>query len=176
MKTLTGLFKENYYDTDKGTDHDYLTEYDRLFYPYRDREINVFEVGYYRGGSCRLWEDYFSKAFIKFIDINTSCVLTTKNPRISLEIISSMELTTEYFNSFRPDIAIDDSFHSLESQLHFIEVVYPALREGGLLVVEDIIDFDNYKSAFDKLGIPYEVIDKRIKQNRTDEVLLIFRK
>lgn len=176
MKTLTGLFKTGGYNTDKGSDHDYLTEYDRLFYPYRDKPINLFEVGFYMGGSCKLWEDYFPYANIRFIDINASCATIPISERSRLDIMNSMELTTKYFKSFPPDIAVDDSFHSLESQLYFIEVVYPVLRKGGLLIVEDIIDIDNFKPSFDGLNIPYEIIDKRIKQNRTDEVLLIFRK
>ena len=176
MKTLVELFKTGLYDTDKGSDHNYLVDYDKLFYPYRDRKINVFEVGFYRGGSCRLWEDYFTNAKIKFIDCNTDCILNSTSGRVSLDIVDSMTLTSDYFKHFPPDIAIDDSFHSLESQLHFIQVVYPVLRPCGLLIVEDIISLSTYKPAFDALNIPYEIIDRRIEQNRTDEVLLIFRK
>lgn len=176
MKTLVELFKTGLYDTDKGSDHNYLRDYDKLFYPYRDRKINVFEVGYYHGGSCKLWEDYFSKAKIKFVDYDTNCVLNSTSGRVTLDIVDSMTLTPEYFKDFLPDIAIDDSFHSLESQIHFIEVIYPILRPCGLLIIEDIVDLDSFKPVFDALNIPYEIIDRRKEQNRTDEVLLIFRK
>jgi hypothetical protein len=176
MKTLVELFKTGLYDTDKGSDHNYLRDYDKLFYPYRDRKINVFEVGFYRGGSCKLWEDYFYNAQIKFVDYNPDCVLNSTSGRASLDIVDSMTLTEDYFKDFPPDIAIDDSYHSIESQIHFIKVIYPVLRTGGLLVVEDIIDLDTYKPTFDALNIPYEIIDRRKEQNRTDEVLLIFRK
>jgi hypothetical protein len=176
MKTLVELFKTGLYDTDKGSDHNYLRDYDKLFYPYRDRKINVFEVGFYHGGSCKLWEDYFLKAKIKFVDYNPECILNSTSGRASLDIVDSMTLTPDYFKDFPPDIAIDDSYHSLESQIHFIQTIYPALRKGGLLIVEDITDLDTFKPAFDALNIPYEIIDRRIEQNRTDEVLLIFRK
>lgn len=176
MKTLVELFKTGLYDTDKGSDHNYLRDYDKLFYPYRDRDINVFEVGFYHGGSCKLWEDYFSNAKIKFVDYNPDCVLNSTSGRATLDIIDSMILTTDYFKDFPPDIAIDDSYHSLESQIHFIQTIYPVLRPGGLLIIEDIVDLNSFKPAFDALNIPYEIIDRRIEQNRTDEVLLIFRK
>jgi hypothetical protein len=176
MKTLVELFKTGLYDTDKGSDHNYLRDYDKLFYPYRDRKINIFEVGYYRGGSCKLWEDYFLKAKIKFVDYNPDCILNSTSGRVSLDIVDSMTLTPDYFKDFPPDIAIDDSYHSIESQIHFIQTIYPVLRPGGLLIVEDITDLDTFKPAFDALNIPYEIIDRRIEQNRTDEVLLIFRK
>jgi demethylmacrocin O-methyltransferase len=176
MKTLVELFETGLYDTDKGSDHNYLRDYDKLFYPYRDRKINVFEVGFYHGGSCKLWEDYFYKAKIKFADIDPDCVFDSVSGRATLDIIDSMTLTPKYFKNFPPDIAIDDSFHSLESQIHFIKTVYPALRPGGLLIIEDVISLEMFKPAFDELDIPYEIIDRRIEQNRTDEVLLIFRK
>jgi hypothetical protein len=179
MKTLVELFAEKgskYYKTDKGTDHDYLKVYDELFAPFKDKEINIFEVGFYLGGSIRLWEDYFTKAQIRCIDINPKCKLLSLYDRSTLEIMDVMNLTTDYFENFPPDIAIDDSFHTLEGQLHFIKVVYPALRKGGLLIVEDIIDIDRYRDSFLELGIPFEMIDRREEVGRSDEILLIFRK
>ena len=40
----------------------YISEYDRLFYPLRDREINVLEIGVQNGGSLEIWATYFEKA------------------------------------------------------------------------------------------------------------------
>jgi hypothetical protein len=178
-KSLTGLFAEKgigYYNTDKGTDHNYLKIYDRLFLPYKNKKINVFEAGFAQGGSCKLWEDYFTKANIRFIDYDKNCKLESTSGRVRLDIIEIGMLTTDYFNDFPPDIAIDDSSHKLNDQLCFIKKVYPALRKGGLLIVEDIINIEKYFIYFKHLGIPFEIMDQRKEQNRTDNVLLIFRK
>ena len=175
MKTLMKLFTEKgfeYYETDKGTLHNYLDIYDKLFLPFRNKEINVFEVGYFLGGSCRLWEEYFINAKIRFIDNNPDCILNSTSGRVSLDIMDIMDLTVDYFDEFLPDIAIDDGCHSIESQVHFIKNVYPVLRPGGLLIVEDVY----LTRPFDAINIPYEVIDRRIEQSRIDEVLLIFKK
>jgi len=175
MKTLVELFAEKgfeYYETDKGTLHNYLDIYDKLFLPFKNKEINVFEVGYFLGGSCRLWEEYFINAKIRFIDNNPDCILNSTSGRVSLDIMDVMDLTVDYFDEFPPDIAIDDGDHSIESQVHFIKSVYPVLRPGGLLIVEDVY----LTRPFDAINIPYKVIDRRIEQSRIDEVLLIFKK
>ena len=175
MKTLVELFAEKgfeYYETDKGTLHNYLDVYDKLFLPFRDKEINIFEVGYFLGGSCKLWEEYFINAKIRFIDNNPDCILNSTSGRVSLDIMDVMDLTVDYFDEFPPDIAIDDGDHSIESQVHFIKSVYPVLRPGGLLIVEDVY----LTRPFDAINIPYKVIDRRIEQSRIDEVLLIFKK
>lgn len=160
--------------SDKGTIHNYLTIYDELFAPFRDKKINLFEVGYQYGGSAKLWELYFNKAKIKCIDIDISVPLP-ESDRIEFDLMDVNELTQDYFNELI-DIAIDDGSHFLKDQLHFIKNVWPVIRKGGLMIIEDVQDIDTEESIFRNLGIPFEVIDNRAKQGRYDEVLLIFRK
>jgi hypothetical protein len=159
--------------SDKGTIHNYLPIYDEMFAPYRDKHINLFEVGYQYGGSAKLWSLYFSKSRIRFIDIFLN---VPKTDDVEFQLMDSNDLTEDYFKDFVPDIAIDDGSHFLKDQLHFIKAVWPVLREGGIMIIEDIQDIDNEESIFRTLNIPFEIIDNRAKQNRYDEVLLIFRK
>ena len=55
---------------------------------------------------------------------------------------------------------------------------FSKLKSGGKLIIEDIWDIDSYKEEFDKLNIPYEIIDLRSKSkhNQKNDVLLIFQK
>jgi hypothetical protein len=48
------------------------------------------------------------------------------------------------------------------------------LKKGGVLIIEDIQDFDNQKIEFEKTGYDFLTIDKRKETGRYDEVLLIF--
>ena len=187
--TLDELNIENgLYLTDKGRIHNYLPDYDVLFAPFRDMHINIFEVGYQYGGSCRLWEKYFPNAIIRSIDI------TTKRPHeqsaINLGIQTNFEkgerthfylkdikeLTPEFFSQMPPDIAIDDGSHTLEDQLFFVKLVYPVLRKGGLMIIEDVADIDNQRIEFEKTGIEFQVIDRRKESGVFDDVLIIYRK
>lgn len=165
------------YLTDKGSIHLYLPIYDRLFTPYRDREINIFEVGYQYGGSCELWGKYFPKAKIKAIDNEIACSeLPILSDRITLDIIDVKNITSDYFKDFQPDIAIDDGSHILDEQIHFIKTVYPVLKNGGLMILEDIQDIDEQTISFRSLGIHFEIIDLRNINGRYDDVLIIYRK
>ena len=186
--SLVDLNKEGeYFLSDKGVLHNYLPYYDLMFSQFRDREVNIFEIGYQYKGSLRLWEKYFLYAKIKAIDISEdrpfiqdakALNLLTEietGQRVTTEIKDSNSLTKIYFKEI-PDIVIDDGSHNLEDQLFVIRLIYPLLKKGGLLIIEDIQDYDNQRQAFEKLGLEFYVIDKRKETGRYDEVLLIFKK
>lgn len=191
-------FKELYaehgparYGEDKFGQH-YADLYEIIFEPLQHQPINIFEVGYCNGGSARLWSDYFTKAKVRFIDIDPSALLRhsdhTSNTwagsglnldtsRISLEIMDANDLTPEYFKGQEPDIAIDDGSHKLEDQLAFVKLMYPILKPGGLLIVEDVENIDRDRPAFEALGIPFNVADFRPNHSTAfDSVLVIFQK
>jgi hypothetical protein len=113
---------------------------------------------------------------IKSIDIDNTCPPPPVGGRIIFEVQDIRTLPKEYFKYFPIDIAIDDGSHNIFYQIHCINAVYPALNSGGLLIIEDVMDFENNKISFDELKIPYEIIDKRNEQLVADEFLLIFRK
>jgi hypothetical protein len=176
--TLTELNKgeiNGFFLTDKGGVHNYLPVYDKLFLPFRDAEINIFEVGYLHGGSCKLWERYFSKAIIKSIDVDC-CVPPPVSDRIILELRDMRNTTPAYFNNFPPTIAIDDGSHLLEDQIHFIQTVYPVIKSGGMLIIEDVQNLEKHKIVFESLHIPFEVFDLRHVTGRYDDVLIVYYK
>ena len=160
--------------TDKGTLHSYLDVYDELFSPFRDKSVNVFEVGYRENGSSEMFADYFCKGIIRAIDINKK-IPRPQHPRITLDIISIRNLRKDYFNNFIPDIAIDDGSHELEEQLIFVKLLFPIVRRGGILIVEDVQDI-NKLDGFKELGFPFDVVDLRDKKGRYDDVLLVYKK
>lgn len=187
--TLTELNKEGpLFLTDKGNCHDYFPIYEELFAPFRDKEINLFEAGYWFGGSCELWKRYFPKAHIRSIDVNANpkrrkrfqldLVQTFIPPsdRVRLDIMNVRDLTMYYFKDFIPDIAIDDGSHNIYDQLYFVGTVYPVLRQGGLLIVEDIQNINRDENKFRALDFPYVLVDQRKKTGLGDDVLLIFAK
>jgi hypothetical protein len=172
--------------TDKGSIHSYLKFYDELFRMYRDYQINIFEVGYQYGGSCELWKQYFLHASIRSIDIrkwepttdrinlNLQNEYIEPEGRVTLEYVDIKELTGEYFKDFKPHIAIDDGSHLLEDQLHFVKTVYPVLAKGGMLIVEDLQDWDNQLMEFNKLGYKFHVVDQREVSGMYDDVFIWF--
>src|SRR5687768_14718202 len=56
--------------TDKGPGgHNYTELYERLFFPWKDEPITIFEIGIADGGSLAMWHTYFPKARIFAVDI-----------------------------------------------------------------------------------------------------------
>ncbi len=178
-------YRNGMYLTDKQRDHKYLEVYDTLFSPLRYGKVNIFEIGYWYGGSCELWHRYFPSATIKAIDIaiprhrKKSNLLTNfiaPQGRVSLDLIPVQKLTAQYFRRFVPDIIIDDGSHMLEDQLYAVTLLYPILRQGGMLIVEDIQDIDVQKIDFAALNIPYKIVDNRESTGVSDSVFLLFKK
>lgn len=165
------------YPTDKGSDHSYLEIYTELFTPFKDRKINLIEIGFQYGGGLRLFEDWFTQANIIGYDIVDSNINTKYIIKRAKKIIKNcMEFTLEEFRDFPPHIIIDDASHILAEQIKMVEICYPQLQEGGLLIIEDIQDIVNSKSKFDALNIPYKLIDLRLNKQRYDDVLLVYKK
>lgn len=168
--TLCELQKKNNYTTDKGTTHSYLEVYDKLFKPFQDKEINLLEVGIATGGSLKLWEDYFSKAHIWGVDI-----INEIQYKYSDRVYTTFHSFRDIDFSLYLDIVIDDGSHFVKDQISLIEYLWPSVRKGGLIVIEDLHDYDNNIPKFIKLGIDFEAMDMRDK-GPDDNVLLIFRK
>jgi cephalosporin hydroxylase len=121
----------------------YLTEYDRLFAPYRDRPVRILEIGIQNGGSLELWGKYFAKAEkIVGCDINQDCIrLQYDDPRISVVVgNANAERTRKQIlracDSF--DIIIDDGSHQSSDVICSFSKYFSCLNEGGLYVVEDL--------------------------------------
>src|SRR5690606_25072385 len=61
--------------TDKSSAvHDYMHAYARHFARFKDTPSRFLEIGLWKGYSAKLWENYFSKAELHFIDISLDAV------------------------------------------------------------------------------------------------------
>ena len=173
--TLKELQQKNQYSTDKEFSHHYLGVYDELFARFQNKKIILLEVGYATGGSVDLWKDYFKKGFVICIDIDGRG-FKEHGDRVTLIESDINEITPEGMEGIDIDIAIDDGSHLVKDQIAFIKLLWPVMKKGGLLIVEDIFDIWHIKENFAEIDIPYEIIDLREESGYPDSVLLIFRK
>ena len=127
--------------------YSYLEEYDRLFLPYKDKDISLLEIGVSNGGSLEIWAKYFENAeSIIGVDINPSCgYLVFDDPRIAVVVrdINSINVWEKKF-----DIIIDDGSHKSEDVIISFRNNFSRLKDGGIYVVEDMhcSYFDVYKT------------------------------
>lgn len=173
MKTLRDLLIEhNHYinggeiGTDKEWGHGYCTFfYDEHFSPYRDKKVNLLEIGTRTGSSLLLWNDYFDDINIIGVDNDNRRFLSEIDniPNITSKVADAY--TADFANTIPElDIAIDDGPHTTESWATFIDLYLPKIKPGGILVIEDINNFDFTAVLANKVqGYKYQVFDLRNK-------------
>tara|TARA_R110000868_G_scaffold201591_3_gene449106 strand:+ start:681 stop:1256 length:576 start_codon:yes stop_codon:yes gene_type:complete len=131
----------NPFYTDKEFYHNYITEYyGAEFAEKRDTPLNILEIGMYRGGSVRLWLEWFNVANIVGIDNNPSYFLgEITDPRAKTLFEDAYSIVTvDKFENEIFDYIVDDGPHSLESQITAVILWAPKLKRGGKFVIEDI--------------------------------------
>ena len=136
---------EQYFRNNKGRLIDkwvhYFDVYDRHFSRFKNKEINILEIGVYQGGSLQMWKSYFGeKAKIFGIDINPRCKeLEENNIKIFTGSQSDRKFLNEIKSSIPPiDIFIDDGGHTMQQQIISFEELFEMVKDGGIYVCEDL--------------------------------------
>jgi glycosyltransferase involved in cell wall biosynthesis len=121
----------------------YIDVLDEAFSSYREKPINLLEIGIQNGGSLEIWAQYFSRAEkIIGCDFDENCGgLVFDDPRISVVIgdanTSSVEMAIrQQTPSF--DLIIDDGSHQSADMISSFLRYFPMLNEGGIYLVEDM--------------------------------------
>jgi hypothetical protein len=129
----------------------YLDYYDALFYPLRECDISMLEVGVQNGGSLETWAQYFvsGKHFVG-CDIDPNCsALRFDDPRIQV-IIGDVNQQNTYNQIVSIDpsysLIIDDGSHKSTDVLRTFINYFPLLKPGGYFIIED--SHCLYSSAF----------------------------
>lgn len=168
--------------TDKNTVHSYLPLYQSLLVHKKETAKNVLEIGIHRGGSIRLWSDFFTQAQVHGIDVMP---LEDIWEGIRKENITLHTLTDAYQSEFvarefvnkniQFDFMLDDGPHSLESMLQFIRLYSPLMTDSGILIIEDVQSWDWIESLKkevpDNLKQFIKVYDLRGNKNRYDDIV-----
>ena len=187
-KSLGELFlkyeakKHKEYHGDKGSTHSYLEVYELLFERYRDRPINLLEVGVAAGLSLRMWKDYFNaNSLIAGCDPNDKWMSEDLKELFSIAIKFSHAPTTRTTLSTIADqkgydIIIDDGNHDPAVQCATFWNLFPLLRSGGTYVIEDIPSIDAWKNDYETLDSTCQIYDLREQKGRGDDVLAVYTK
>jgi hypothetical protein len=167
--------------TDKDTLHNFINGfYEENFAKYKDKKINLLEIGINAGGSLFLWSRYFDNGNVYGIEINDKVKPYFKGLHNVRYIFSDAynESTIKHLPQF--DIIIDDGPHSLESQKYCVSNYLDKLNDGGIMIIEDIQNFghiDILKSCVPKdSNLKSYPVDLRATRGRYDDLLFIVEK
>lgn len=135
--TLDEIFIKH--QTDKSSlSHNYSPYYEMMLAPYKDKPINLMELGVYAGASVRAWKEYFSQANIFGVDLQYHPNLVEDR----IYMIAADQSKQEDLNRLAEvpyDIIIDDCSHRGDDQLKSFNTLFHSLKSGGLYIVEDIL-------------------------------------
>lgn len=119
----------------------YMSVYERYFEKYRNKPINILEIGIFKGGSLQLWKEYFGEQVQIFgLDIEPECK-AFEEERINIFIGDQGDraFMQKLADQLPPlDILIDDGGHTMEQQKVTFEVLYSKVKSDGVYLCEDI--------------------------------------
>ena len=130
-------------DTNVHKWHHYFELYERHFGRFKDRPIRMLEIGVFRGGSLRMWKQYFHpESTIVGIDVDKSCQaheIADQNVFVRIGSQADPNFLSEVNGEFGPfDIILDDGSHKTHHQIiSFGALFRTALNDGGCYMVED---------------------------------------
>lgn len=141
------------YKSDKGVTlwpfHGYSIYYAKLFEKFRDRPINLLEIGLARrmdrgavGITCpslSMWLDYFPNAQVYGFDVDDFSKVQLPRTKI---FRGDQGNTDDLLNMVgqcpKFDIIIDDGSHASYHQQLSLKTLFPHLASNGLYVIEDL--------------------------------------
>ncbi len=173
-KLLSDLFHSNTYTSDKDRLGYIDNFYNNFLKKYKETPITMMEIGVETGGSLKLWKDYFhEKSEIYGADIDFGYYNHVFGVFTVIGDMYSLEKSSLFPDKFF-DLIIDDGPHTLESFVLLMMRYFSKLKDGGSLIIEDIIVSSWVEPLVElsaRLGYSScEVIDMTGKQ-KTQELL-----
>ena len=127
--------------------HKYQKFYESYFNEYKNKKIDILEIGAFKGNATASFYFYFKNANIKSGDIFPD-LFRYKSQRIEnffLDNSKESELTNKLINTNNKfDIIIEDAGHYLKDQIISLFMLFRTLKSGGIFVIEEL-DFPDVR-------------------------------
>ncbi|MFC7493457.1 MULTISPECIES: class I SAM-dependent methyltransferase [unclassified Nocardioides] len=148
----------------------YFDIYHRHFQRFRGKPVVVVEFGVSHGGSLQMWRDYFGRrATIYGVDIDERCAqLGGPHTKVFIGDQEDREFLRRIVDEVGPiDVVIEDGGHTMGQQVATFEEIYPAVKPGGVFLIEDL-----HTSYWSEYGGDYRKPDTFIEyaKNLTDQL------
>ena len=148
-----GSDKANVFKLNQQTGHGYSIYYEKKLEPYKNKNLNILEIGSYAGASAAAFTKYLPKSKVYCFDVNISNFkYKSKNINVyGIDINNSKKVvkilnkifSEQSFNQF--DLIIDDGSHNLSDILMSLKIFFKYLKNKGLYIIEDYKHPNYYK-------------------------------
>jgi len=140
-----GSDKANIFKLNNKSGHGFSRFYEKNFMKFKDKKINILEIGSYAGGSAAAFVKYFPNINIFCFDINISNFkYKSKNIHVfgidinnEKKIIKILESIFLQYNFDGFDFIIDDGSHNLSDILNGLKFFFKHLKSNGIYIIED---------------------------------------
>ncbi len=123
---------------DKSIDkmHHYFHIYNNHFEKFRNKPVNILEIGVCKGGSLRMWKKYFGeKCHIYGVDIDPACKQyedLENNIHIMIADQGNLKSMQDLMKQLpQIDILIEDGGHTTNQQITTFEACYDKISDLG---------------------------------------------
>jgi cephalosporin hydroxylase len=121
--------------------HGYSKFYEKVFLEFKDKKINVLEIGSFYGNASAAMFFYFRNANIFGADINPDMFNYTSK-RMTSFFVNSSSVSSIQKNiidkKIEFKIIIEDASHMLKDQIISLFYLFPILESGGYFIVEEL--------------------------------------
>ncbi len=140
-----GSDKSNIFKRSQTKGHGYSKFYSNQLKEFKNKKINILEIGSYAGASAAAFAKYFSNANIFCFDVNISNFkYQSKNIFVYGVDINNKKKVKEILNDIFEknkfsffDLIIDDGSHNLSDMLLSFNLFFHYLNNEGIFVIED---------------------------------------
>jgi len=146
-----GSDKAEIFRKTKNKGHGYSKFYKQKLDNFKNKKINILEIGSYAGASAAALIKYLPQSNVFCFDINISN-FKYKSKKIhvfGLDINNqnkSIKIMNKIFNQYKIkefDIIIDDGSHNLSDIMNGLKIYFKYLKKKGLYIIEDF-KYPNY--------------------------------
>jgi hypothetical protein len=139
------ILRKNLYDFEYETGLDYVSIYEKIFFPLKNKKLNILEIGVAGGHSHASWYKYFQNSNIYGIDIKKKNELLYTGKRLKyfeVDCTNQKQIKKFINTQIKFDIIIDDSLHEYSGYTSNLINFFPILNSNGYYFVEDFLHKD----------------------------------
>ena len=160
--------------------HGYAKIYEKYFYRYKEKRLNIIELGSFYGNASAAFFFFFKNSQIYSADINPDMYIyrskRLKNFFTDTSSRSSIENDIIKRN-VKFDLIIEDASHMLKDQIISLFILFKILKPGGYFIIEEIDfpekredmrvnqEFPDLKTILKKINNKENFESKYIKQD-----------
>ena len=146
-----GSDKANIFKFNQQSGHGYSVYYEKKLETYKNKNLNILEIGSYAGASAAAFTKYLPKSKVYCFDVNISNFkyksenihvygIDINNKKKVIKTLNKI-FSEQNFNQF--DLIIDDGSHNLSDILISLKFYFKYVKKNGLYVIEDY-KYPNY--------------------------------